>query len=103
MSMIFVEYHFVPHSPTWPFPHRQGRFQMLLCSGNGNQTLSRQSSIDHFLAVAKEAILIHNANSVIQVSSMGINKGIYAVGLGYVEKQNLILRLLPDVPSASLD
>ena len=59
--------------------------------------------MDHFLAVAKEAILIHSPNSVIQVSSMGINNGICAVGLSYVEKQNPILRLLPDVPFASLD
>jgi len=68
-----------------------------------SRPLNQQSTMDHFLAVAKEAILIHSTNLVIQVFAMGISKGICAIGSCYVEKQYLISRLPQDMPSASLD
>lgn len=106
MSMIFVRHHFVPRSPTWLFPHRRGRFQKCYYTlAMEGQRLNRQSSMDHFLAVAKGAIYSQCKSSLTEAQyGHIISNGVCAVGLSYVEKQYPVPRLPPDnMPSASLD
>jgi hypothetical protein len=68
MSMIFVECHFVPHSHTRLFPHRQGMFQVLLCSLKGKSTLEHTKFNGSLSCRYPKGNFIHNANPLLQIS-----------------------------------